>query len=264
MSKNTSVAVKNNMFSLSPRNLQEAMEYANLIAQSSMVPTAFKGKPGDVLIAVQMGAELGLPPTQALQNIAVINGRPSLWGDAVLAVCKSSPLCEYVREYWDSEKKVATCIAKRQGDEEEVVRSFSFEDAKHAGLYGKQGPWKQYPQRMAQMRARSWAVRDAFPDLLRGIAIREEQADVMQPAEEKDVTPAESRSDALLQKLQPNKEEDAQAALNMVLDAIDKAESLEGLNVIGDDAKLLPEAVREPARQAYAAKMKAFKEFQNV
>ncbi|MGI0119652.1 recombinase RecT [Zooshikella sp. RANM57] len=263
---NSPVAVQSNLFSLAPRNLQEAMEYANLIAQSSMVPAAFKGKAGDVLVAVQMGAELGLPPTQALQNIAVINGRPSLWGDAVLAVCKSSSLCEYVREYWDDEKKIAKCVAKRRGDDEEVVRTFSFEDANQAGLLNKQGPWRQYPQRMAQMRARSWAVRDAFPDLLRGIAVREEQIDAEQP-KEKDVTlskPEKSRSEALLEQLQqqteptpesgPSDEEKAQAALDTVLNAINHAQSLGDLETVGESAQQLPYAYREPARTAYKAK----------
>ncbi|MFP3381680.1 hypothetical protein SB767_35775, partial [Bacillus sp. SIMBA_069] len=78
------------------------------------------------------------------QNIAVINGRPSLWGDAVIGLVRASPLCEYVTETDDGE--TATCRVKRVGEEEQV-RTFSMADAAQAGLKGKQGPWTQYPKR---------------------------------------------------------------------------------------------------------------------
>src|SRR3546814_4979258 len=51
------------------------------------------------------------------------------------------------------------------------------DDAKKAGRAGKQGPWSQYPQRMRQMRARAWAMRDGFADVLKGIGIAEEVRD---------------------------------------------------------------------------------------
>lgn len=172
------------VFSLAPKSLAEAMEYAKMISDTDMVPKDFKGKPGNVLVAVQMGAELGLPPTQALQNIAVINGRPSLWGDAVLALVTASSECEDIIE--DDDGHQATCTIKRRG-KSDVVRTFSAEDAQKAGLAGKQGPWTQYPKRMRQMRARSFAVRDAFPHLLKGIAVAEEVMDIPQ---ERDITPA--------------------------------------------------------------------------
>ncbi|NYZ69345.1 recombinase RecT [Endozoicomonas sp. SM1973] len=252
---------RQDLFSLAPQNLQEAMHFAELIANSGMVPKDFRNNPGNVLVAVQMGAELGLPPTQALQNIAVINNRPSLWGDAVLAVCKGSPLCEYVRERWDDQTKTATCIAKRRGDDEEVIRTFSFEDAKRAGLLGKQGPWSQYPQRMAAMRARSWAVRDAFPDLLRGIAVREEQIDAV----EKDVTPAkpakqQDRTSQLLAKIAPEPEANqAETDLQNILTAINSSVELSELDEIVNAAANLPDDLKEQARQAYGIKKKELK-----
>lgn len=175
---------RQDLFTLAPRNLAEAMEYAKLIADTDMVPKDFRGKPGNVLVAIQMGAEIGLPPTQALQNIAVINGRPSLWGDAVLALVTASAECIDVLETDDGH--MATCTIKRR-NKSDVVRTFSMDDAKLAGLAGKPGPWTQYPARMRQMRARSFAVRDAFPHLLRGISIAEEVMDV--PREPRNITP---------------------------------------------------------------------------
>lgn len=160
--------------------LDEAHKYCDLIAKSSFCPTAFSGKAGDVLVAIQMGMELGLQPMQALQNIAVIKGRPSLWGDAMLAVCKAGSDFEYCHETYDEETSTATCTVKRRGEPEQV-RAFSKEDAILATLWGKQGPWTQYPKRMLQMRARSFALRDVFPHLLRGFTSAEEAQDIPAP-----------------------------------------------------------------------------------
>ncbi|HDR9199631.1 TPA: hypothetical protein QDB48_000916 [Burkholderia vietnamiensis] len=171
-------------FDLSPRSLEQAMQLANILADSSIVPKDFIGKPGNVLVAIQWGMELGLKPMQAMQNIAVINGRPSLWGDALLALVLASPVCEYVQE-WE-ENGTAFIKVKRRGKPEDV-QSFSDDDAKKAGLIGKQGPWAQYPQRMKKMRARAFALRDNFADVLKGIAVAEEVMDI-EPVE-RDITP---------------------------------------------------------------------------
>ncbi len=164
-------------FDLSPQTFEQALTFADILADSDLVPKDFKGKPGNCLIAMQWGAELGLKPLQALQNIAIINGRPALWGDAVIALVRSSPLCEYITEADDG--GTAVCRVKRRGESEEV-RTFSMDDAKVAGLLGKSGPWTQYPKRMRQMRARAFALRDVFPDVLRGMPIAEEIMDIPQ------------------------------------------------------------------------------------
>jgi hypothetical protein len=123
---------------------------------------------------------------QAIQNIAVINSRPSVWGDAALGIVRSHPHCVSVREWMDGSIKdltaIAYCAVVRKGQQEEI-RSFSIEQAKKASLWGKTGPWTQYPERMLQMRARGFAIRDTFPDALRGLHIAEEAQDII------DITP---------------------------------------------------------------------------
>ena len=170
----TEITTQKQNFSLAPKDLDEAMRFADMLASASIVPKDYIGKPGNVLVALQWGMELGLQPMQAMQSIAVINGRPSLWGDAMLALVKAHPAFEWIKEECDG--AVATCTIKRRG-EPEVVQSFSLEEAKRAGLTGKQGPWTQYPKRMLQMRARGFALRDAFPDALRGVVSAEEARD---------------------------------------------------------------------------------------
>lgn len=173
-------------FTLTPKNLTEAMEFAKLIANSDICPKDFQGKPGNVLIAVQMGAEVGLSALQALQNIAPVNGRPTIWGDACLALVRASGKLEFHEERDQSDCVAAgggLCRVKRRGEPNVVERKFSIEDAKTAKLWGKTGkdgqstPWITNPGRMLQMRARAFALRDVFPDVLKGLSVREEVED---------------------------------------------------------------------------------------
>ena len=162
-------------FSLAPSSLQEAMDFANMLSKSNLVPKDYQGNPSNCIIAMQWGFEIGLQPLQAMQSIAVINGRPAIWGDAMLALVRGSGQLEYIHE--DPTDDGCTVRLKRKG-EPEAERTFTKEDAKKAGLSGKQGPWTQYPKRMRQMRARAFALRDVFPDVLRGLPVAEEVMDI--------------------------------------------------------------------------------------
>lgn len=155
------------------RSFDEMARFCKAIINSGLAPKGFNS-PEAVMVAVQHGLELGLAPMQALQSIAVVNGKPVIYGDTALALATSHPAFLDIEE--TVEGNVATCVVKRR-DRSAVVRTFSEADAKKAGLWGKAGPWQQYPNRMLQMRARSWALRDAFPDALRGLGIREEVQD---------------------------------------------------------------------------------------
>ena len=170
-------------FSLLPTTLAEARELSRLIAESEFAPKDYRGKPDSVLIAVQMGADVGLSPMQALQNIAVINGRPSIWGDAALAlVLNAGVLARFVETVEGtpgSDEFAAVCTARRNGWPDDTVRRFSIGDAKRANLWQKdKTPWVTYPNRMLQMRARGFTLRDCAPDVLMGLILAEEAMDL--------------------------------------------------------------------------------------
>lgn len=175
-------------FALRPRNFGEAMQMAQMLSSSEMVPKQYKNKPQDTLIAMMMGTELGLNPIQSLQNIAVINGKPSIYGDALLALVQNHKSFGGIEESFDDATMTATCVVWRKGGNRHS-QTFSREDAQKAGLWGKAGPWTQYGKRMLQMRARGFAVRAQFADALAGLITREEAED-MPVSAEYDVTPA--------------------------------------------------------------------------
>jgi hypothetical protein len=251
-------AIKGPVFEVGivPKNMIEAMQLADIIARSDIVPANFKDKPGNVLVAMQMGAEIGLKPMQALQNIAVINGRPSVWGDALLAIVKAHPSCEFIEE--TVQNGVATCTVKRKG-QQPVNRVFSVEDAKTAKLWGKVGPWTQYPNRMLQMRARGFALRDVWPDLLRGIFSAEESRDIP-PDEtwkeylEPDDNAPKTATEKLKSKLKKQASDQPNPKLETVLDAIKNAENMEQLRATGNLGKGLNTKDKATAKEAYTAK----------
>lgn len=170
-----------------PQSMEDAYRLAKAICVAGMAPRGLE-TPEKAMVAILHGLEVGMTPMAALQRIAVVNGRPTIWGDGAIGLVRASGLCEYITETiaGTGDAHVATCAAKRRGEKVEIVRSFSVADAKKAGLWGKSGPWQQYPERMLQMRARAFALRDGFADVLGGLYLREEIDD---GAAARDVTP---------------------------------------------------------------------------
>jgi len=173
----TVAEVKNNGFALQPQSLKEAQEFATMLSGSQMVPKSYQGKPADTLVAMMLGSELKLNPIQSLQNIAVINGRPALWGDSMQALVQAHHSFGGMTESFDDASMTATCTVWRKGGDKHTVH-FSQSDASTAKLWGKTGPWTQYPKRMLQLRARGFALRDQFADALSGLISAEEARDM--------------------------------------------------------------------------------------
>lgn len=166
-----------------PRNYSELMEYVKYIAGSDLVPKEYRGKPATILLAIQFGVEVGLPMTQALHGVAMIGGRPSVWGDHALGIVRRSGLMEKLREYATGSiadgDYIAYCEVKRKG-EDPILNEYSIDDAKTAKLWEKKGrdgqdtPWITNPKRQLKMRARGFSLRDGFADVLKGLYLTEE------------------------------------------------------------------------------------------
>jgi hypothetical protein len=187
------VVAGNSPLAIVPSTMDEVARIAEMVHAANMAPYGFK-TPQAIGTAIMMGLELGLKPMFALQKIAVINGRPSIWGDAVPALIYASQLVDEFEEWIEGEgdDRVAHCKIKRKGFDKAVERTFSVADAKQARLWDTReivdkwdrgakvgqkpndSPWFKYPARMLQMRARGFCSRDAVPDVLGGLYLREE------------------------------------------------------------------------------------------
>lgn len=189
-----------------PQTLEEAWRLAGALATSGMTPKSYGSDQNKIMVGMMAGAEVGLTPMAALQSIAVIGNNPSLWGDGALGLIQASGLLEDMEETDDG--NTATCTLKRKGRTTPIVRSFSMDDAKRAGLSGKAGPWTQYPARMRQMRARAFAMRDGFADVLRGLHIAEEARDYAPMHDGGTLNAAPLTGAALLEQARPEQEPD--------------------------------------------------------
>ncbi|MCF7945937.1 MAG: hypothetical protein K9L24_03695 [Spirochaetia bacterium] len=169
-----------------PTTKSEAYKLAESFSQSSFCPASYRNKPAEVYLAMAYGAQVGLNPLLAVQNIAVVNGKPAVYGDALTAIAQGHQETE---EYEDGYKDNGTAFCKITRKGRTIYREFSVEMAKRAGLWGK-NTWAQYPERMLLWRARGWAVRDAFADVLMGLWSVEEAID----NPDRDITPRQETS----------------------------------------------------------------------
>lgn len=135
------------------------------------------------VVVITNGRSMGLTPNAACTDTYIMNGKLCMYGDALLAAVLRSDKCLGVPCEWDPKTQTAKATARRKnsdGSVTEYVQTFSMEQAKAAGYTNKSGPWKNNPERMCQWRARTWAIRDGFADLLRGYADVEEERDIAQ------------------------------------------------------------------------------------
>lgn len=159
---------------LRAKTLDEAYRLSANLARGETVPAVFRNKPSDVFFAMEKAAELGIAPGAALDAFALINGRLVIYGTALLGVVLKQPDLApgYPKEWWDGEPMTdgwtAHCEVKR--GERVVTGTFSYAEARQAGLLEKKGPWQNYPRRMLMWRARGFAARDAFADRFVGVA----------------------------------------------------------------------------------------------
>lgn len=162
-----------------PQSLDETYRLADAMSRSGMMPRGIQSAEA-VMVAIMAGSELGMAPFQAVQAIAIINNRPSLWGDAIPALLWDRGFD--IEETFEGEEPgypdtmKAVCVVTRPNGKK-ITRSFSVADAKEAKLWTKDGPWQTAKKRMLQMRARGFAARDGAADVLRGFTMAEEVQD---------------------------------------------------------------------------------------
>ena len=192
----------NQGFKVAVKNFDEAYRFCQMMSETDLCPDSYKPATylnkicgqdlearknpenikrakemsvNNIFMACSYGGVLGLNPFQSLQGIAMVNGKPSVYGDTLVGLVR--PLCDDFQEWFDGQTGTAYCVILRRGSQHPIQQKFSYQDAQRAGLTSKKGPWTQYPERMLQMRARGFAIRDAFPDVLSGVITREEAED---------------------------------------------------------------------------------------
>lgn len=165
------------------RSIEDVANLANLMFRGGCQPPGID-RPEKLAVVILAGLDVGLAPTQSVGSIMLTGGKPAIYGDGALALVRASGLLVSIQESvsGDGDDRKATCVIRRKGDPDDRTFTFSMSEAKQAKLIERakgHGPWATYPDRMLLMRARGYALRDVFPDVLRGLITYEEAADML-------------------------------------------------------------------------------------
>ena len=176
-----------------PRDIDQAFRFAQAVVMARLAPDSYNNDPSKVMLGAMAAMEAGLPPLYGLRQIAIINGRPTIWGDAAMALIQASgQLADRIvteigpgvdtdalgREEWPDSYGFMVQLF-RKGQPTPYIGRFTIADAKRAKLWmdTRKKPWWEHPKRMLLVRAQAFPQRDGFADCLAGLAIREEIED---------------------------------------------------------------------------------------
>jgi hypothetical protein len=229
-----------------PSSVSEALDLADRLSQSGLIPAALQKHPADVLVVIMTGHEYGLSPMQAMRGMYVQNGRAVFYADHMVALVRRSGLCETFHVVESNERR-AVYETKRRG--EPVLRlEWTLEMAKRAGLSNKDN-WKGYPAAMLRARCKADLCRAAYEDVIQGIVTREEVDDgVLDTTAESDVIPI-TLADRTIEEW--CREADA------IAESIHNAPDVSTLEALLSDIRVLPDELRESLRHAYGEKLAA-------
>lgn len=157
------------------RPFDEVASIAERLAGSSLLPKSMQGKIPDVLVTILAGQEMGLPPMASLRAIHVIEGKPVLSADGMVAIALGSGKALYFDRVEESDTSVTyeTC---RVGAKVPRRCTWTIAMAKQAALHLKDN-WRAYPRAMLASRAKSELARDVYPDVLAGCYSHDEHND---------------------------------------------------------------------------------------
>jgi hypothetical protein len=250
-----------------PRDMAEADSLAKRLSNSNLLPVALRKKPEDVLVTLLTGRELGLSPMMAIRAIHVIEGRPVLSADMMIALCQRSPVCETFRCVESTDMK-ATYETKRKGQQPARL-TFTIEQARAAGLTNKDN-WKRYPAAMLRARCKSQLARDVYPDLLAGCYDQDETEELRRDVRAEVVVgasstveapaapaPADQIEDGVIEEIPATPEQSAPSPTDRLRAAIAVAATPDALRALVSEIKALPAEDQQALRGAYSARSAA-------
>lgn len=249
MTSNNTPAVQNGELMPTPTTSEDGLELlqrqadamsaahklATVLCNTAMVPTSFRGKPDDGAAAILYGAELGLQPQQALQQVFVVHGQPAIYARTMVALLKAKG---YLFETVESTDQSVTVTGTAPSGEQETA-TWTIARAEKAG-YTRNTKYKTDPQAMLYAKAASEVCRRLAPDVLLGIRYTAEDLE-LEPAP---VRARARRADRpatrpLAERLSaPGGQEPAEAVdVDAMAEEAASADSMEALTAVHDRAR---------------------------
>ncbi|NUR82196.1 MAG: hypothetical protein HOQ21_17430 [Dermatophilaceae bacterium] len=154
--------------------LAAAHTIGSALCGTSFAPVHFRGKPDEAAAAILYGSEVGFTPTQALQNLYVIGGKPALYARPMVAIVQNAG-----HEVWTeakSDESVTVC-GRRRGTDHTITETWTIDRARKAG-YTNNKKYQTDPQAMLYARAASDVCRQIAADALAGMAYSVEELEL--------------------------------------------------------------------------------------
>lgn len=152
--------------------MTDRIEHAKIVAQSSLIPAEYRGKPADIVWAMDIGDALGVPYTQVMQSMVVARGKMTMSADLMGAVVRRAGHKLRLREDGDS---VTADLIRADDPDYTFTVTWDKTKAQAAGLWGSRGPWQQYPRQMLRARAITEVCRQGASDALAGTVYTPEE-----------------------------------------------------------------------------------------
>ncbi len=154
-----------------PARLDAEMTFAKALSSSDLVPRAFRGKPANVLLAINLGHSLGLAPATALTTIHIIDGQPSMSAQLQAALVRRAGHRLRIHRH---DGAVTAVLIRSDDPDYEHTATWDMARAEAAGLAGR-GAWRQYPEAMLTNRAITEVIRIGASDIVLGAAYDPEE-----------------------------------------------------------------------------------------
>lgn len=174
---------------------QMAMQAAEMLASSSMVPTTYQNNPGSCFVALNTALRLRMDPLMIMQNLYVVQGRPSWSGQFAIALVNICPKFELTwfefRNGEDFQAGVRMCAQLKTG--QHVYGTWVTPEMVKAEGWGKK--WQTMPEQMYKYRAAAFFARTNCPEALLGLSVEGEAEDMVGKSQP-DIKPPLFRSKA--------------------------------------------------------------------
>lgn len=158
-----------------------AQRIATALASSDLVPTTYKGKTANCLVALEISQRCGASVMAVMQNLNIIQGRPA-WGSSyIIAALNSCGRFEPIRFKVTGEGEGKKCVAWTRDRQGEVIDGpeVSIAMAKAEGWYDRNGSkWKTMPDLMLRYRAAAFFGRLYAPEILMGMRTDDEEREI--------------------------------------------------------------------------------------
>ena len=162
-------------------NFNLAYQMAKGLSQSTIVPQQFQNNPSNCLIALEQAQRLNMSPMQVMQNLYVIQGRPSWSSSFLIAMINSSHIFDIELQYEEEEKdgKPYSCLVWTEKDGRRINgMHVTMDMAEKEGWTKKNGSkWNTLPALMLRYRAVSFFARLQCPEISLGMYTQEEMYD---------------------------------------------------------------------------------------